>query len=105
MSAAPNAVSEFQIVGVEDVDLTIVDVVDALTVRPNATSPAIASNFRIMKMFCVVLPARTPRQLMSVRRARAIVAKTAATLSLVSRFPSAQTYFANVTATAAMPPL
>ena len=76
-----------------------------VTVSPNATSAAIAINFRIINKFCVVLPARTPRQLIIVRTIRTIVASKAATLSLASIRPSAHTYFAKVTATAAIPPL
>src|SRR5438874_2564111 len=79
MSAAPNAVSEFQIPGEEDVDPPLATNVGVamvvagapLTLNPNPTSAAIASNFKIMKMFCVVLPARTPRQLISVKSASA----------------------------------
>src|SRR2546430_10501069 len=110
MRAAPKAVSEFQIPGVDDVDpppATTVGVVMADagapgTVSPNPTRAAIAINFRIINRFCVVLPARTPRQLIIVRTIRTIVASKAATLSLASIRPSAHTYFAKVTATAAI---
>src|SRR5436853_488313 len=111
MSAAPNAVREFQRVGVGDVDLTpipaeiVVDVPSRLTVKPKTTSAAIASNFKIIKIFWVVLPARTPRQLIKTRNARARAAISAAMLSLVSAWASAHKYFAKVTATAAIPPL
>src|SRR6202011_5900770 len=105
MSAAPKAISEFQIPGGEDVDPAMAGVDGPVTINPNATSAAIATNFKIINTFCVVLPARTPRQLMIVRTVRTIVASQAATLSLASICPSAHTYFANVTATAAMPPV
>src|ERR1700736_2169773 len=107
MSAAPKAMSEFQIPGIEDVDppLATADVGAPLTVNPNATSAAIATNFKVINTFWVVLPARTPRQLTNVSTTRTIVASKAATLSLASICPSAHTYFANVTATAAMPPV
>src|SRR5436309_2439160 len=113
MSAAPKAVNEFQIPGDEDVDAplaTAVGVATAvaggpLTLNPNATNAAIATSFKIMNRFCVVLPARTPRQLMRVSKPSASAAISAETLSLDCAFPGAQTYFAKVTATAAMPPL
>src|SRR5947207_9921864 len=113
MRAAPKAVNEFQIPGNDDVDpplattvgVAMADAGAPVTVSPNATSAAIAISFRIMNRFCVVLPARTPRQLMIVRTMRTIVASKAATLSLASIRPSEDTYFANVTATAAIPPL
>src|SRR5258707_15449406 len=104
MSAAPNAVSEFQSVGGNDVDLGVGVAVTPDAVSPKTTSAAIATNFRIMNKFWVVLPARTPRQLISVKIPSAIAAINAATLSLAGACPNAQ-YFANVTATAAIPPL
>src|SRR5437016_8302137 len=113
MSAAPKAVREFQNVGVEDVDpgsATSVEDASALfgafvTVSPKTTNPAIASNFKTMKQFWVVLPARTPKQLTIVSRARAIPARHAVVFSLLCVPPRTQTYFAKVTATAAIPPL
>src|SRR5438309_9078335 len=109
MRAAPNAVSEFQIPGDEDTDPPLATNVGvtvaagaAPAVNPNATSAAIASSFRIMNTFCVVLPARTPRQLMIVKTTRTVAARTAARVSFASKFPRAQTYFEKVTATTAM---
>src|SRR5207237_9794393 len=100
MRAAPKAVNEFQIPGDNDVDpplATAVEVAMAgmdapVTVSPNAISAAIAINFRIINKFCVVLPARTPRQLIIVRTVRAIVASTAATLSLACHRPGLPKY-------------
>src|SRR2546422_6666609 len=113
MRAAPKAVNEFQIPGVDDVDpppATAVGVVMADagapgTVSPNPTRAAIAINFRIINRFCVVLPARTPKQLMIVKSPRATTANHAARISLVCTPPIAQRYFAKVIATAAIPPL
>src|ERR1700686_1267961 len=113
MSAAPKAISEFQIPGDEDVDpplatgvgVSMAGVGAPTTVNPNATSAAIATSFKIINTFCVVLPARTPRQLMIVKTASASAARNAAKLSLACACPSEQTYFANVTATAAIPPV
>src|SRR5438045_4495820 len=110
MRAAPKAVSEFQLPGVDDVDPPLVTAVGVLmpgmdapvTVSPNATSAAIAINFRIINKFCVVLPARTPRQLIIVRTIRTIVASKAATLSLASISTSAHTYFTNISVTATL---
>src|SRR5438445_11539775 len=108
MRAAPKAVNEFQIPGVDDVDpppATAVGVVMADagapgTVSPNSTRAAIAINFRNINRFCVVLPVRTPRQLIIVRTIRTIVASKAATLSLASIRPGAHTYFAKFTTNA-----
>src|SRR6266403_6373546 len=113
MRAAPKAVNEFQIPGDDDVDpplattvgVAMADAGAPVTVSPNPTSAAIAINFRIINRFCVVLPARTPRQLIIVRAIRTMVASNAATVSLASICPGAHTYFAKVTATAAIPPL
>ena len=80
MSAAPNAVNEFQRVG-DTVDVDLAAAGPALAVNPKATSAAIASSFKIMNKFWVVLPARTPRQLMMIKITSAIVARTAARLS------------------------
>src|SRR4029077_18040156 len=103
--AAPKTVREFQMPGDEVVDLVTVAAGDPLTVNPNPTSAAIANSFKIIRMFWVVLPARTPRQLIKVRIARATDAKTAVIVSFASKFPRAQEYFARVTATAAIPPV
>src|SRR5260370_8401219 len=113
MRAAPEGVNEFQISGNNDVDpkpaaavgVVMADAGAPGTVSPNPTRAAIAINFRIINRFCVVLPARTPRQLIIVRATRTTAASNAATVSLASICPSAQTYFAKVTATAAIPPL
>ncbi len=59
----------------------------------------------LISQFCVVLPARTPRQLMTVSMRSAIAASHAAAVSLVWAPTMAKRYFANVTATAAIPPL
>ena len=100
MRAAPKAVNEFQIPGNDDVDpplattvgVAMADAGAPVTVSPNPTSAAIAINFRIINRFCV-------------RAIRTMVASNAATVSLASICPSAHTYFAKVTATAAIPPL
>src|SRR5260370_12099069 len=113
MRAGRKAFNEFQIPGDKDgspkpggaVGVVMADAGGAGTVSPNRTRAAMAINFRIINRFCVVLPARTPRQLIIVRATRTTAASNAATVSLASICPSAQTYFAKVTATAAIPPL
>ena len=68
---------------------------------PQATIMAIARIRSTMKRFCTPLPARTPRQLMTVRITTTV---TAANFAGIAPCENARAYSANVTATAALPP-
>ena len=61
-----------------------------------------APSLSSISTFCVFVPLRTPRQLMSVRIASAIAARIE---SRIGTPVSSTVYFANVAATAAIPPL
>ena len=65
------------------------------------TSIAIAASFRSISTVCVLLPLRTPRQLISVRMSSVTTASSESGMAMPV---SVTTYFANVAATAAIPP-
>ena len=69
---------------------------------PSTTIATIAADFRIISKLCTLLPARAPRQLMAVSASKTIAAMAP---SLVVTPLISRKYFANVTATAAMPPV
>ena len=74
----------------------------AAIVAPAMTSIAIAASFSSISAVCVLLPLRTPRQLMSVSASNVMTASSQSGIAMPVRLT---TYFANVAATAAIPPL
>jgi len=75
---------------------------DLPNANPATTRAAMATSFSSISALCVLLPLRTPRQLMTVRIRSA---PTAITASGMPAPVSSTRYFPNVAATAAIPPV
>ena len=70
--------------------------------KPATISAAIAASFSSIRTLCVLLPLRTPRQLMIVNKMSAMAAMAASGIAVLV---SSTKYLPNVAATAAIPPV